>query len=161
MQKITSLVQQLEEEHIEPIDEYLELKAEKKFVQDMQLYYTKHQGTQLEDKNVGEIIEVLLGWTNAKASQELIEIVQSYRPVTEEPVWKGLSQLITQLNATALEFEVKDILKRKTVKQERLLSLPVTQEQLSQEIYSEEVVIFLKQCLSLRGKVDKSLNVTL
>jgi hypothetical protein len=42
-----------------------------------------------------------------------------------------------------------------------LLSLPVTQEQLSQEIYSEEVVIFLKQCLSLRGKVDKSLNVTL
>ena len=45
-----------------PIDEFKQLKAERKLVQDMQLYYSKHEGLVAEDIEIADIIELLLRW---------------------------------------------------------------------------------------------------
>ena len=129
MQAITALAQHLGKLHIQPIPEYLQLKAERKLVSDLQTYYAKHQSPrnshspQQQESSFAEDIEVLIVWQSAKPSQELLEILDSYQSISQ-PIWPRISELMEQLRGIALQYEVKDILQRKTVRMERLLAFP-------------------------------------
>jgi len=51
------LLAELDSENIEPIDEYLQLKNEKKFIMEVQLYYQKHEGVQQHDQKIEDTIQ--------------------------------------------------------------------------------------------------------
>lgn len=117
--------------------EYQQLKREKKLITDLQLYYNKCHGPSTNEMTVAEQIEQLIAWTAIKPSEELIEIIDSYCPATTKPIWERSSILIRQVRSIVLEFEVKEVIKRKNVKQEKLMQLMQSAKEADFEIHSE------------------------
>lgn len=114
-------------------------------ISDLQTYHAKHQSPQnshspqQQQSTIAEDIDVLIAWQSAKPSQELLEILDCYQTVSK-PIWPRTSELMVQLRGTALEYEVKDILQRKAVRQERLMAFP---SHFDLETHSQEVRQFL------------------
>lgn len=70
---------------------------------------------------MGEKIELLLNAV-VKPNQELIDIVNSYTP-NHITVWKPIDEIIAKYQRIAIEFEVKELIKRKHSKQDRFTAL--------------------------------------
>ena len=91
-------------------------------INDLQLYYNKINGPDGRDLSLADQINQLLSWEDIKVSQELVDIVNTYQP-QKDPIWAATSKLIKHLKTITLEYEVKEIFKRKVVKQEKLIQL--------------------------------------
>lgn len=76
-----------------------------------------------EELTIQQKIDNLLLCESLRASQELIDILNSYNPSSNIRIWKNINEIAQKCQATAIEFEIKEVIKRRYCKQEKFLSI--------------------------------------
>jgi hypothetical protein len=123
--QITQLVEELQAEHVLPPQEYLQLISEKKLVQALYLFLIKQEGNKMQEElTVAQQLDALLTGPTLRPTQELVDILAAYKPITAQPlVWSNLKTLIERYQGVVIDFEIREIAKRKFCKQEKFLSI--------------------------------------
>ena len=104
--------------------EYHQLTMERKFVQNMYLYMVKQEGNKIEEEmTVQQKIDLPLAFNALKPNQELIDIISTYKTSSSTPIWKNIDQLLSKYQNIAIEFEIKEIIKRRYCKQEKFTAI--------------------------------------
>ena len=77
-----------------------------------------------EELTVGQELEALLQGPQLRPSQELVDILSAYRPVPGQSlVWPALATLLGRYQGVAVDFQIRELAKRKFCRQEKFLSI--------------------------------------
>ena len=129
---------------------------EKKFIQDLHLYFIKQEGLMLEEEStVDQKIADLMACASLKPSQELTDIVNSYRPASAVPVWKNVNKIAEKCQTVAVEFEIKEVLKRRSCKQEKFLNLMRRASEFINSGISEDIQNLIRSWGCIRSKYEE------
>jgi hypothetical protein len=71
--------------------------------------------------SVAQQIDLILA-ASVKPNQELVDIVNSFHP-SPITIWKPIDAIISKYQIIAIEFEIKEIIKRKHSKQDKFTAL--------------------------------------
>lgn len=114
-----------------------------------------------EGLTVAQQLEQLLTAPPLKPSQELVDILAAYRRSGRAPLWTSLTTLLGKYQAVAVDYEIKEIAKRKFCKQEKFLNVIERASEVEVGALSEDVRSILHNWQELRGRFDRLVGLQL